>query len=160
MNLNPGSLHIASSIGPASKVAKVDLNLIPSIIQTQRHGAVEGPDASTALKVAGAEPPPKVFIIQDLHLEGKVALEILDHEDKEWKSDSKTGVRANRTVDVGGAHVVPDDFKGHRTNAGIRNTLDVAVHHFGAPDAQRLVPNGVENGEEASLVGISEHFLT
>jgi len=158
MNLNPCSFNIASSISPSSKVTQVDLNLIPAIIQTQRHGAVEGTDPSAGLEVAGAEPPSEVFIIQDFHLESEVALQILDDEDQEREPNSETGVGANWTVDVGGAHVVPDDFQRDGTDARIGDSFDVAIHHLGTPNTQRFITDRIEDGEKPRLVGISKHF--
>jgi len=159
MNLNPCGFHIAGSISPSGEVTQVDLDLIPTIIQAQWHSAVERPDSSTWLEVAGAEPPSEVFVIQDLHLKGEVALQVLDHKDKERESDSKTGVGAHWAVDVGGAHVVPDDFKRDGTDARVSDTFDVAIHHLGTPNAQRFVTDCIEDREKSGLVSISKHFL-
>jgi len=158
MNLNPRGFDIAGPISPPSKVAQVDLNLIPAIIQAQRHGAVEGTDPSAGLEVAGAESPPEVLIIQDFHLECEVALQVLYHEDEEREPDAETGVGTHWTVDVGGAHVVPDDFQRDGADARVSDSFDVAIHHLGAPNAQRLIANRIEDREKPRLVGIPKHF--
>lgn len=82
------------------------------------------------MEVAGTEPATKIPVIQHLHLKGKVALEILHDQDQKWEPNTKTGVGANGTVDIGGAHVVSNYFKRYGPNAGIGDSLYMAVHHL------------------------------
>lgn len=158
MNLDASRLKVSGPVGSACEVGQIDLHLIPTGIQTQRHGAIEGPDPGTRLEIAGPETSLEVSIVQDFHLEGKVAFQILHNEDQEWEPDPKTFPGADRRGNVGRGHIVPNDFQRDGTDAGVRDAFDVAIVDPGTPNAQRFPADGVENGEKSGLVGVSEHF--
>jgi len=66
MDLHSQSFYIVGAVGSSCKVRKVKLNLIPTLVQTHRHGAYERFNPSGRLIIASAEPAPDIFIIQNL----------------------------------------------------------------------------------------------
>jgi hypothetical protein len=52
--------------------------LIPSLIESHGHGADEGLDPRGGLIIGGPESPAHVLIVEDLHFEGEVLLELND----------------------------------------------------------------------------------
>jgi len=158
MNLNASRFKISGSIRPTSEICEVHLNLIPSGIQTQRHGAIEGSDPSARLEIAGTETTLEVSIIQNLHLEGKVAFQVLDDQNQKWEADSKTLPRTDWGADVRSGNIVSNDFKRDGADTGVCDSFDVAIIDPGTPNAQRFPADGVKNGEKSCLIGVSEHF--
>jgi hypothetical protein len=66
MYLNSESFNIVGAIGSSGEVGKVELDLIPSVVESHRHCADEGLYASSRLVVASSESPSDVLIIQNL----------------------------------------------------------------------------------------------
>jgi hypothetical protein len=77
MDSNSECFYIISSIGSSGEIGEIELNLIPSLIESHRHGTDEGLDSSGRLVVGCSEPSPDVFIIENLHFEGEVFFELL-----------------------------------------------------------------------------------
>ena len=76
MNLHSQGLNVIGSVGSASKVTQVELNLIPALIESHRHGADERLHSGRALVVRGTESASNVLVIEDLHFKGEVLFEL------------------------------------------------------------------------------------
>ena len=72
----PEGLNVVCSVGAAGEVGQVELNLVPALVETHGHSADEGLDAGGALVVTGAEPAAHVLVVEHLHLEGEVLLQL------------------------------------------------------------------------------------
>lgn len=69
-------LDVVAAVGSAREIGEVELDLVPPLIQSHGHGADEGLDSGGALVVGGPEAPSNVLIVEDLHFEGEVFLEL------------------------------------------------------------------------------------
>ena len=69
--------------------------LIPALVKSHGHGANERFDPGGALVVRCSEPPPNVFIVKDLHFEGKVFLEVFynHYKERELNTQGLRGIR-------------------------------------------------------------------
>jgi hypothetical protein len=63
VNLNAESFDIIGTIGTTSEIGKIELNLIPTFIETHGHCADEGLDACCGLIVGGTEATADILII-------------------------------------------------------------------------------------------------
>lgn len=72
------SFDIIASIGSSGEVWEVELDLVPALIEPHRHGADEGLDPCGRLVIGSSEPSSHIFIVEDLHLEGEILLELGD----------------------------------------------------------------------------------
>ena len=71
MDLDPQSLNVICPIGPLREIRKIELNLIPPVVQPHRHRTNEGLDPRGGLIVRGPEASPDVFVIEDLDFKCK-----------------------------------------------------------------------------------------
>ena len=76
MDLHSQGLDVVSSIGTTSEVTQIELNLIPSLIQSHRHRTNERLHSSFALVVRGTESAAHILVVQYLHLECEVFLQL------------------------------------------------------------------------------------
>ena len=67
---------VIAAVCPASEIGEVELDLVPSLIESHGHGADEGFDSGGGLVIGGSESPADIFIVEDLHFEGEVLLEL------------------------------------------------------------------------------------
>lgn len=74
MYLYPQCLDIVGSVGSASEIRQVELDLVPALIEPHGHGADEGLDSRCALVVRRAESTSNVLVIEYLNFEGEVLL--------------------------------------------------------------------------------------
>ena len=65
-HLNSQRFDVVRSVSTSSEIRQIELNLIPSIIQTHGHRANEGLDACRGLIVAGTETAANVSIVENL----------------------------------------------------------------------------------------------
>ena len=72
----PKSLNVVSTVGSSGEIRQVELNLIPALIESHGHGANERLDTSGGLVVGGTESATHVLVIENLHLEGEVLLQL------------------------------------------------------------------------------------
>lgn len=107
MDLHSQGLDVVCTIRPPCEVRQVELNLVPAVIQPHGHGADEGLDSGGALVVACSEPSTNVLVIQYLHFEGKILLQVFDDHDKERQFNPQRLLRVRRTRDVCGADICP-----------------------------------------------------
>ena len=63
MDLDSQRFDVVGTIRSTGKVAQVELNLIPTVVQSHGHGADEGLDARRRLVVRGPEAASDIFII-------------------------------------------------------------------------------------------------
>ena len=108
VNLDPESLHVVCAVRSSREVRKIELNLVPSLVQSHRHRADERLHPGGGLVVARPESSPYILVIQDLHLECVVLLHVLDNHHKVGKLDAEGLLGVSGTSDVGSAHIGPD----------------------------------------------------
>ncbi len=70
------SFNVIASVSPPRKIRKIELDLIPALIEPHGHGADEGLDSSGRLIVGCPKSPADIFVVEDLHLEGEILLEL------------------------------------------------------------------------------------
>lgn len=179
MNLNAQRFHIVRSVGASREVGQIELDLIPALVQAHRHRADERLDARRRLVVAGAEAPSHVLVVEHLrrksvviettypilhnnnpylHLEREVFLQVLDDHHQKGQLDAQRLLRVGRARDERRADVRADDLEHQTLDVVVRDPFDVAIAHFFVPDLQRFAADAVQNGQEARLKRIFEHF--
>ncbi len=67
-------LNVVTSISSAGEVRKVELDLVPPIIQTHGHGADERLHTGGGLVIGGPEPPTNILVVQNLKQHTKKGL--------------------------------------------------------------------------------------
>jgi hypothetical protein len=72
----PESFNVVGTVSTSGEIGQVELNLIPSFIESHGHGADEGLDTCCALVVRGSESPAHVLVIENLDFEGEVFLQL------------------------------------------------------------------------------------
>lgn len=110
------------------------------LVQPHGHRADKRLDARRALVVGGAESPADVFVVQHLHLERKVLLEVLEDHHQEGELDPQSLACVGGARDERGRHVCAHDLEDGRLNVLIRDALDVPVAHLLVPYLQWLRP--------------------
>ena len=98
MKLHPKCFDVVGSIGPACEIREIKLYLIPPLVQSHGHGADKWLYPCGALVVRSPKPSPDVLIVQDLHLEGKILLQVLYYHHQEGQFDAQSLVRVGRTT--------------------------------------------------------------
>ena len=81
VDLNSQSLYIIGTVGSSSEIRQVELNLIPTFIESHGHGADEWLDSGGRLIVGGSESSSDTLIIENLNLKGEVFFKL-----QIWKS--------------------------------------------------------------------------
>ena len=59
-------LDVVGAVSASSKVGEVELDLVPSAVESHRQHAAERVNARGALVVTGAEPTTNVLVVKDL----------------------------------------------------------------------------------------------
>ena len=151
MDLNSESLYVVGTVSSSGEIRQVELNLIPSLIKSHRHGANERLDSGSGLVVGSSESSSHTLVIQDLHLEGEVLLQVLDDHDQERKLDGQGLLWVKRSVDVVGRHVGSHDLENGRLNIRISDSLDVTVSDLLVPNLEgfrSVIQTKLENCSE------------
>ena len=138
VNLHSESLDVVGAVCSAGKIRKVELDLIPALIQPHGHCANEGLNACCRLVVGGAEPAAHILVIKNLHLKSEVLLQVLNDHHEEWKLDAKGLGRFSWANDVAVADVRAHNFQHAGLNILIRNALQMPVFNLLLPYLQRL----------------------
>jgi len=159
VDLDSEGLDVVGTVGTAGEVRQVELNLIPALVESHGHGADEGLDAGCALVVGGAEATAHVLVVQDLHLEGEVLLQVLDDHHEEGKLDGEGLLGVDGAGNEVGRDVGAHDFEDRGLNVGVGDSLDVAVSHVLVPNLEGLRTDRVENREETALEGALDFFF-
>ena len=136
MNLNSESLYVVGTVSSSGEIRKIELNLIPSLIQSHWHCADEWLNSGGGLIVGGSESPSNTLVIQYLHLECEVFLQVLDNHDQEWKLDGQGLLWVQWSIDVVGGYISSHDLKNWWLNIWISNSLDVTVSDLFIPNLQ------------------------
>ncbi len=76
MDLYSEGLDIVGSVGSAREVRQVELDLVPSLIQSHGHRADEGLHSGRALVVRSSESSANVFVVQHLHFEREILFQL------------------------------------------------------------------------------------
>jgi len=76
MDLHPKRLNVVRTIRTTRKVRKIELNLVPALIEPHRHCANERLDTCGTLVVGCTEATAHVLVIKHLHLKSEVLFEI------------------------------------------------------------------------------------
>ena len=134
VDLDSKGLYVVGTVSSSGEIRQVELNLIPSLIKSHRHRANERLDSGGGLIVGGSESSSHALVIEDLHLEGEVLLQVLDDHDQERKLDGQGLLWVERGVDVVGGHIGSHDLENRGLNIRISDSLDVTI-------ANLLVPN-------------------
>ena len=72
----PEGFNVVGTVGTTGEIRQIELNLIPSLVETHGHSANERLHAGGALIVRGAETAANVFVIENLDFEGEVFLKL------------------------------------------------------------------------------------
>lgn len=83
MNLDPECLDVTGSVGSAGEIGEVELDLVPTLVQTHRHRANKWFHSRCALYIISInlvvgcpESTFYVFVVQNLNFESKVLLQL------------------------------------------------------------------------------------
>ena len=72
----PEGFNVVGTVSTTGEIRQVELNLIPAFVETHGHGADERLHTGSGLIVRSAETTAHVLVIQNLHLEGEVLLQL------------------------------------------------------------------------------------
>jgi len=111
VDLHSQGLDVVGSVGSSGEVGQVELDLVPSLVQSHGHRADEWLDSGGRLVVGGSESPPDALVVEHLDLEGEVLLQVLDDHDQEGQLDGQGLLGVEGGVDVVGGHVSSHDLK-------------------------------------------------
>ena len=100
MDLNTEGLDVVGTVSTSGEVRQVELNLVPALVKSHGHGANEGLDTGGALVVGGTETSADILVVENLHFEGEVLLQVLDDHDEEGKLDSECLLGVDGASDV------------------------------------------------------------
>lgn len=73
----PESLNVVGSVGSSCEIGQVELNLIPSLVESHGHGANERLHTGGRLIVGGSETTANVLVVKHLHLESEIFLQLV-----------------------------------------------------------------------------------
>ena len=116
----PEGLNIVGTVSSSGEIRQVELNLIPALIKSHRHGADERLDTSCRLIVGSSESTTHVLVIEYLDLEGEVLLQVLDDHDQEGKLDGEGLLLVNGAGDEVGGDIGAHDLENGGLNISIR----------------------------------------
>jgi len=148
VDLYSQGLNIVCSVSSSCEVEKIELDLVPSVVQSHRHGADERLYPCSRLVVGRSESSLDIFIVQHRHFERKVFLQILYDHDQEWQFDSKrlSRLRVIRALNIGGTHVRAYYLQYEGLDIVVSNPLDVSIANFLVPDLQGLAADAIQDG--------------
>jgi len=140
MNLNTEGLNVVCTIGSPCEIRQVELNLVPTFIQSHGHRTDEWLHTSSWLIVRRSEPSSNTLIIQYLYFESEILLQVLNDHDQERKLNGKSLLGIKRSIDVVGWDICSHDFQNRWLNIWIGNSLNVAVSDLFIPNLEWLRP--------------------
>ena len=81
MNLYVNCLYLITTLGSACKIGEIELDLVPSFVETHGHGAYERFDTGGGLVVGCTEATHLVLVVKDTHLETELFFQVLNDHD-------------------------------------------------------------------------------
>lgn len=138
MDLDSERFDVVGSVSSSGEVREVELDLIPALVQSHGHGTDEGLDSGSGLVVGGSESSPDALVVQNLHFEGEVLLQVFDDHDQERQLDGQGLLWVEGSVDVVGGHVGSHDLEDRRLDVWVGDSLDVTVSHLLVPNLEGL----------------------
>ena len=127
MDLDSESLYIVCTISSPGEIGQVELNLIPTFIQSHGHCTNEWLDSCCTLIVGSSESSSYALVIQYLHFEGEIFLQVLDDHDEERQLDGERLLGVKWGVDVVCRNIGAHDLEDRRLNIRICNPLDMSI---------------------------------
>ena len=152
VNLHAERLDVVGAVCTTREVAEVELDLVPSLIQAHWHRANERFDACRRLVVRGAESASDVFVVEHLHLEGEVLLEVLDdhHQKRQLERLDEIGtIEGRRGGRRKGGRLGGADLDAESA-LGVRRARDVIGAHVRAHNLSWRKSARREQGREGS----------
>ena len=116
----PESLNIVGTVSSSCEIGQVELDLIPALIESHGHCADEGLDTSGGLVIGSSESTAHILVIEHLHFEGEVLLQVLDDHDQEGKLDGEGLLLVNGAGDKVGGDIGAHDLENGGLNISIR----------------------------------------
>ena len=107
----PKGLNVVGTVSTTGEIGQVELNLIPALIKSHWHCANEWLDSGSGLIVGGSESTSNALVIEDLHFESEVLLQVLDDHHQERKLDGKGLLWVKWGVDVVGGDISSHDLE-------------------------------------------------
>jgi len=101
-------LDVICSVRAPREIGEVELDLIPTLVQTHRHRANEWLYSCSGLIVGGTEASANALVIEHLHFEREVLLQVLDDHDEEGKLDAEGLICVCRARDEARVDVATD----------------------------------------------------
>jgi hypothetical protein len=154
VDLDSKGLYVVGTVSSSGEIRQVELNLIPSLIKSHRHCANERLDSGGGLIVGGSESSSHALVIEDLHLEGEVLLQVLDDHDQERKLDGQGLLWVERSVDVVGGHIGSHDLENRGLNIRISDSLDVTVSDLLVPNLEGFRSELQKKLENVSVITV------
>jgi len=111
MYLDSQGLNVVRTISSSCEIGQVELNLVPALIESHRHGTDEWLHSCSRLIIRSSESSSNVFIIKDLDFEGEVFFQVLYNHDQEWQLNTQCLFGISWGSDVVGADVSSHDFQ-------------------------------------------------
>lgn len=143
MNLNSQRLNIISTICSSGQIGKIQLNLIPSVIHPQWHGADIWLHSSHGLKIRCSETSSDILIVQYLNLKCEVFLQILNNHNQKRQLYSKGSRRVSWACNVCWLDIWSNYFQDVGLNIFILWPFYMAIDNFFIPYLQRLAPKAI-----------------
>ena len=158
MDLNSQSLYVVGSVSSSREIRQVELNLIPTLIQSHGHRTDEWLHSSRRLVVGGSESTSNALIVENLNLEGEILLQVLDDHDQERKLDGKGLLWVQWGVNVVGGYIGAHDLENGGLNIWISDSLDVTVSHLLVPNLEWL-GSIIENWLDDELESVDRQLV-
>ena len=76
VDLNSEGLDVVGAVSSTREVGKVELNLVPALVQPHGHGADEWLHSCRTLVVGSSESSAHILVVQDLNLESEVFFQL------------------------------------------------------------------------------------
>ena len=76
MDLNSQGFDVVGTVSTTGEIRQVELDLVPSLIESHGHGANERLDTGSGLVVGSSESSAYVLVIEDLHFKSEVLLQL------------------------------------------------------------------------------------
>ena len=72
MDLDAQGLDVIGSVGSSSEVRKVELDLVPTLIEPHRHRTYERFNSGCSLVIRRSKSSPDILVVEHLHLKSEI----------------------------------------------------------------------------------------